>query len=383
MTRGRKRKHDPTIPAHIDQGRLPLGIYWHGRGRGRWYVIEVCADGTRKKRTVATSEAKLSDLHRIIEERAGVDRASLAWLLDAFAQSSTYGALAPTTRKGYAFYRDVAKHFPTRLGKLGDLSVARFSPPLVQRVVDNIASDGKPTKANALLRYLRRVFAWGVNRGHCGGNPAAGVEQAKERKARIIPAPATVSAIVAFCRIRGERKAHTKGSVAPYLWIVIELAYLCRLRGIEVVTLTDAHARADGVLTNRRKGSRDSLVEWTPRLRTAWDAAIDYRKAVTPKNAVVPIDPGKRPIIVSQDGRQLRKSSLDTAWQRMMHAAIDEGVIAPEHRFSLHGMKRRGITDTPGTRGDKQLASGHKTEAMLDVYDSSVPSVRPAGESVE
>jgi len=40
----------------------------------------------------------------------------------------------------------------------------------------------------------------------------------------------------------------------------MELAYLCRLRGIEVVTLTDANELADLVLTNRRKGSRPRAV---------------------------------------------------------------------------------------------------------------------------
>lgn len=32
-------------------------------------------------------------------------------------------------------------------------------------------------------------------------------------------------------------------------------------RGIEVLTLTDAHLLPDGVKTNRRKGSRDNIVE--------------------------------------------------------------------------------------------------------------------------
>jgi len=34
-----------------------------------------------------------------------------------------------------------------------------------------------------------------------------------------------------------------------------------------------------------------------------------------------------------------------------------------------------GITDTPGKRADKREASGHKSEAMMDVYDRSVPTV--------
>jgi hypothetical protein len=46
----------------------------------------------------------------------------------------------------------------------------------------------------------------------------------------------------------------------------------------------------------------------------------------------------------------------------------------------MHDFKRKGITDTVGTRADKQQASGHKDESMMDVYDLSVPLVRPAGE---
>jgi hypothetical protein len=49
----------------------------------------------------------------------------------------------------------------------------------------------------------------------------------------------------------------------------MEIGYLCRLRGIETITLTDKNGLEEGVLTNRRKGSRDNIVRWTPRLRAA------------------------------------------------------------------------------------------------------------------
>ena len=42
MGRGRKRKFNPTMPAHIDQKALPQGIYWED---GRWYVIEAHPEG--------------------------------------------------------------------------------------------------------------------------------------------------------------------------------------------------------------------------------------------------------------------------------------------------------------------------------------------------
>lgn len=45
-------------------------------------------------------------------------------------------------------------------------------------------------------------------------------------------------------------------------------------------------------------------------------------------------------------------------------------------RFGLHSLKHRGVTDT---KGDKKAASGHKTDAMMDVYDHSLPTVPQSG----
>lgn len=58
-----------------------------------------------------------------------------------------------------------------------------------------------------------------------------------------------------------------------------------------------------------------------------------------------------------------------------MKLAIEEGVITKEERFGLHDLKRRGITDTKGTRHEKQEASGHRSASMMDTYDLSVPIV--------
>ena len=60
MTRGRKRKPDATIPAHIDQASIPRGIYWRP---GHWFVFDR-VDGRPKRKDVATPEARLSDYLR-------------------------------------------------------------------------------------------------------------------------------------------------------------------------------------------------------------------------------------------------------------------------------------------------------------------------------
>src|SRR5690606_39154292 len=132
---------------------------------------------------------------------------------------------------------------------------------------------------------------------------------------------------------------------------------------------------------SRRKGSRDNTVTWSPRLRTVWDAAIAHRTAVWAKaRRPVPMRPEDRTVLVAEGGGALAKSSLDSAWQRLVRAAIHAQVITAAERLSLHDMKRKGVSDTPGTRAEKQLASGHKSEAMLDIYDNSVPVVKPAGD---
>jgi len=59
--------------------------------------------------------------------------------------------------------------------------------------------------------------------------------------------------------------------------------------------------------------------------------------------------------------------------------AIEKSVLTEDQRFGMHDFKRKGITDTVGTRADKQQASGHKDEAMMDVYDLSLPLVDPSG----
>ena len=89
------------------------------------------------------------------------------------------------------------------------------------------------------------------------------------------------------------RTARTKGSHAPYLPLVMELGYLCRLRGIETLNLTEAQETPDGIRTNRRKGSRDNVVAWSPRLRAVWNSAMAYRRDI------IASQPGDAPALIT------------------------------------------------------------------------------------
>jgi hypothetical protein len=214
-------------------------------------------------------------------------------------------------------------------------------------------------------------------------NPAKGVAQAKERAASRTPDKDVMRGVVAFLRARGRLQPHSKGSVTPYLWAVAEIAYRCRMRSIEVRELTDADATAEGVVVRRHKGSLDNITAWCPELREAWDALAGRRDALWRAHAVVPLAPKDRPLVVTQSGRPLGRYTLNTAWRRAMAQALKAGVITADTRFGLHGLKHRGVTDTPGGRRVRQDAAGHKTPAMGDLYSHDLDVYPAAGQGTQ
>jgi site-specific recombinase XerC len=392
MPRGRPRKPDPTLPRHIDAAKIPVGVFWRGStvaaGKGVWWIYEPHPEGGRQRRkTIATETAVLSELHALVEVRTGPAKGTVAAVCEAFHDSTEYRELSAGSRKNYRLQSAFLCTLPTKLGiPFGELQVDRLTPPVIQRLVETIAkgdatTPAHPTKANHLARYLRRTFAWGMRHGECRTNAAEGVRLAKERRRTNMPEPQAFAALLVFARERGQRTAHTEGSVAPYLAPVMEIAYGVRLRGIEVCTLTDAHALPEGIRSNRRKGSLDNITRWTPRLRAAWEALVEQRAAAIARTRKpVPLRADQRALVVSQSGDPLRKSSFDSAWQRLIREAIKSEAITPEQRFSLHGLKHRGVTDTKGTRAVKKDASGHKSDAAFGVYDHDPQVVDAAGD---
>lgn len=393
MPRGRPRKVPHNLPAHIDYSKVPKGIYWDASGNGRWYVHEPHPEGRGvRSRTVAQAGARLSDLHVIAEQRAGsAFRGSVSYVIDLFENSLAFSQLAPSTKKHYQDYAKAIRVYPLKNGtKLGEAMVDRMTPGVMRRLIDIVAQGraaehpgedavpGYPTKANHWLRYLRRVFGWAREHDHVRTNPAVGVKQVREKRDHRMPDLALFRRVQAYARECGVRGAREKGALPPYLWAAMELAYQARLRGIEVLTLTDAHDFGGELLTNRRKGSRDNLVRKGAQLRAALDALRAYRDLVwARRQRPIPMLASARPLLVGEDGEPLTRSGFNTAWQRMMRAAVRDGVLTEEERFGLHGLKHRGVTDT---RGDKKLASGHKTDVMVNLYDHELPSVGSVSE---
>jgi len=374
----RHRKPDSTIPVHIDQAKIPKGCYWNRRDR-YWYALP---DGKRK--WLVSADALLSDLHAAMETLHGVDRGSLDYMLGKFEASPQFAELAKGTQDDYKYCRSVVQGFKTKLGvSFGDLRRASITPPAVQRLVDKLA-EKHPTKANHVKRYLSSAYSWARLRLGVTDNPAKGVAQATERKAHRMPEADTMRAFVALLRQRGSLKTRSRGSLAPYVWAVAEIACRCRARSVEVREMTDADATDEGLIVRRHKGSITNITAWCPELREAWDWLAARRDEIwRRKLAVVPIEPAKRPVLVTEAGRAVGRYTLNSAWRRAVKQALEAKVITAETRFGMHGLKHRGITDTAGDRTTRKDAAGHKSQAMSDLYFHGLDLVQPAGKEAQ
>lgn len=369
----RHRKFDPTIPVVIDQRKIPVGCYWNRRDK-YWYALPA---GKRKR--LAGADAMLSDLHSAMESLTGVDRSTLDFMLGKFEASKQFEALAARTQEDYKYCRKVLQGFQTKIGvPFSELRRVSITPPVVQRLIDKIAEDF-PSKANHVARYLSAAYRWGGLRLGIRDNPAEGIQQAPERGTHRTPDADTMRNAISFLRERGGLKPHKKGSVAPYVWAVAEIAYRCRMRSIEVRELTDANWTVEGIIVRRHKGSLDNITRWCPELKEAWEWLASRRNEIWRGKPVVPIAPDKRVLLVTESGRPVGRSTLNSAWQRAMQQAIKAGALTAETRFGLHATKHRGVTDTLGTRRDKQDAAGHKTPSQTDVYNHELDVYDPAG----
>ncbi|MFD2112065.1 site-specific integrase [Thiorhodococcus fuscus] len=346
----RRRSRTAKLPNGIKPDALPPYVYWDASGKGRWILHTYDSERRKTKaRRLCGPECTLREIWDAYEAATRpVPIDTLGALMDLFERSPAWEDLKPTTQRDYRLCMTRLKAAKTRAGvALPDTRLADWTPGTVRAYVDKRAEESR-SRANHELRYLRRVFAWGYERDFIASNPGRGVKTLKEApRQRYV----TDNEYAAFLEHAGQRY--------PYLVPVAELAYLCRLRLSEVCDLRREDAREEGLFAARRKGSKDALTGWTPRLRAAVDAALALHGDVL----------GLYLIPSPSHGRML-ETTVQTAWQRSMRSWADLG----RERFSIHDCKRKGVSDA---EGDKLAASGHRSAAMLRVYDV-LPAKAPA-----
>lgn len=378
---GRPRSRTKKYPPHINPSKIPDRCYWDSSGNGHWYTtIKDDVTGKRRRQWLAGPSAQHSDLHRAMERAAAKAADNLDWLGQQFIDSPQYKQVSTSQQKSYTYGFEIIKTQPT-LEKgvtLGQVPISDWDTPMVQRVIDKVAVERGPSSAKKVYEYLRRLFNWAILRGlYRQVSPVAKkMELPKERQRRRNPPHDVLASVIVFAFERAQLDPHTAGSCPAYIWKALILTYETRLRGVEAFDMSDASLVDDGVLCGRRKGSNTNIARWNNNLRICVNAALATRSDIWERNGrPIPLRPEHRPLLVNENGDPVTQSGWQSAWRRFMDLAVREKVITDEQRFGLHDMKRRGTTDTKGTKLEKLSAVGLSNLNILKVYDHSVEVV--------
>lgn len=337
MVGERKNKADKWLPPRVYRGRR--SYEWHPKGGGSIKLLERPIDGVESEQVKSAVWAAYAEQ---VERPPKAD--DMAALVDAFHTSPQFAQLSALTQRDYLQYsKRIVRVF-------GEIEPSDMTAPMIRNFMDAMAGQGKTVAANRHHSYLSVLFSWGIERAWCLENPAKQVRKFRE-KPRDRYVEEWEYNIVIKC---------ARESSYPYIAPMMEFAYLCRARTIELRKLTEADIRPEGIYLKRTKGSISEITGWTDRLRAAVAEARSLFPDATPLIT--------RPLFHSKNGLPIPAESFKTAWARVMAKALESGL---KERFTFHDLKPRGVSD------HDTKASGHKTKKMQAVYDRK-PSVTPA-----
>ena len=111
---------------------------------------------------------------RLLPPKPGTYR----WLCVRYFESVEFKSLDPKTQHvrrqvlGHTWEEPIS---PTDDTPFADFPLSRMSPKSICILRDRKAQEGLPEAANSRVKYIRRVFAWGLEHEHIDANPARDV----------------------------------------------------------------------------------------------------------------------------------------------------------------------------------------------------------------
>jgi site-specific recombinase XerD len=337
MTRKRAASSDNWLPSRVYRGRK--SYEFHPKGGGSIVLCARPADGIE---TELIKSCVWAAYKKIVSEPIKPD--DMSRLIEAFHKSAQYRQLAVNTQRDYLQYsKRIIRVF-------GHMEPGDIKAPHIRQFMDAMNEQNKPVAANRHHSYLSVLFGWGIAYSYCTENPAKQVRKFREEARDRYIEDWEYDLVLNIAR----------QSSYPYIAPMMELAYLCRARSIEVLAFTEANISEEGIFLNRAKGSNNEITAWSERLH----------KAVAEARALFPNAPAsiKRPLIHSKTGMAIPRESFKTAWQRVIAQALRSGLT---ERFTYHDVKAKAVTDHA-----KHFA-GHKTKKMEAVYNRKPDIIAP------
>ncbi|MGN7867730.1 tyrosine-type recombinase/integrase [Paracoccus sp. 22332] len=194
------------------------------------------------------------------EAKKDVQRQSLDWLMQGYIahlERLVKAKLASplTLKQRRSMLRRLCDHVDEDNGRYGDLSM---DAPQGAFVKIRDAWTATPAEADNLMKSCRAMYAWAMERGDIGHNPAVGV--AKIHKPQGGATPWTASDLKAF------KKSHPRGTTA-HLWLTLQMFAACRI-GDAIWLGRDNEVQRNG----------ETWLEWQPRKKGSAPVALPMLK---------------------------------------------------------------------------------------------------------
>lgn len=327
MSRPRKNPADRWMPDRVYKNQSSYVF----KPRGTRQTITLCNLDAPKHKVIQLWEAERKKLEQPTN--------TLSSLADEFFASEHFLGLAASTQRDY---RD--KNAPKVLAVFGKMDRNKVRPEHIRAYMDKRGLKSR-VQANREKSFLSMLYQWGYERGRVKGNPCKGVRSFTEKaRTRYITDDEYAAVFKAGDAV--VRKA-------------MEIAYCCGLRTADVLGMKRSQFQEEGIVVKQQKNGTTDIREWSPRLR----AAIET-KLPGPSSATY--------VIHNAQGQAITSSAFRTRWKKAKDkAALQDPDLVFD--FTFHDIKAKAVSDY---EGNKQDFSGHKTAAMVAVYDRKMKRVK-------
>jgi len=294
-------------------------------------------------------------------------RHTLGWIMEQYFNSTQFQQLSKASQSNSRFMARLLEH-PLRINgaehTLAALHVRNLTQPLLHQIADRRLTEyqarGKKgtVQVNRETTLLSTALAWACNYIpdlSVTINPLRGFKKYPEQP---------VTRYVTDDEYRTQYDVAATAPSSAWLLPLFELTYLLATRGVETLDIRLSDCTEEGIRTRRRKGSRSNLIEWSDRLRAAYEAA----RALHIKDKQTISDPW---LLCHKNGEKLSRSGVHSTMQRLKQRMKQDGL--ENVYWNLHALKAKGVSDSD----DKRIA-GHRTEQMRQRYDRSLPRHKPA-----
>jgi integrase len=279
------------------------------------------------------------------------DTGTLRWVWDKYKVSPRFVRLAPATRTDYEqCWEEIGPILGKCLiGSLRSTDIARYV---------RVERASAPSRANHEKALLSNLFFHGIDLGLCTDNPARLVRPNVEEPRTEAPHPDVLATFVEWAM----RQSPQRRIVA----LAARYASLGGSRKAEFLDLAWPQIdRAAGQVRTKRakqRGKKRGEVVDVVAISPALGQVLDELAATR--------DPECLYVFPMRDGNAYSESGFKTLWQRIMTAAVAEGILSPAQRFTFHDLRAFYATEHKRQRG--ALPDLHKNPATTaGIYDRS------------